>query len=197
MATGRQLLKLVSLVATLATLSSLAACSLFNRVEIESAQQSLDGTRLALVFMTCNSVTSATVEERDDVVRVFPQRLEASESGGETDCLDEVVVQLAQPLGDRAVVNDSSGNTVDVAQSPPADALDWPYDRTLATSAEYERALERMVDCLEDADPHLTARVVPGLNWNSWSFDKAPDHEGNLEVPAIEECDATTLAPLR
>ncbi|WP_084040316.1 hypothetical protein [Demequina sp. NBRC 110053] len=179
----------------LAGVLALTACA--PQTEVDAAELSLDGTRVAVTFDSCNEAEPVQVEESEDEVRVTP-----SGSGGLVelagdDCQDYVVVQLADPLGDRALVNGATGAAVEVAPAPPESTLDWPYDRDRVSVVEYEAALDDMVACLEDEDPLIDAWVTQELNWLGWDFAKEPDENGTVEAPAIAVCEEQVLTPLR
>jgi hypothetical protein len=72
---------------------------------------------LELSFDTCNADLSFTLEETANEVRIAV-RQENDEP--ENDCADALIVDLAQPLGDRAVVDESTGAAVDVTVWPEA-----------------------------------------------------------------------------
>ncbi len=91
-----------------------AACSLFpNEADITSA--SIEGeARLALGVNTCNADLSADVDETEDkIVITVTARNDSSD-----DCADQLIVDLAEPLGTRSVVDGSDGRELFVEGRP-------------------------------------------------------------------------------
>ncbi|MGH3735042.1 MAG: hypothetical protein ACRDT6_05405 [Micromonosporaceae bacterium] len=84
-------------------------------VKVVEAELSDDGT-LALAVESCNGDPEVSVlKENDQEVRV---EVVASSTpfGGSDDCLDTVTVELREPLGDRVVLDEHSGETVSVSR---------------------------------------------------------------------------------
>jgi hypothetical protein len=73
---------------------------------------SVDGSILSIEVPTCNGAPEVTMlEESEDEVRV--EVVSQRQRGGD-DCLDGVQVELDRPLGDRALIDVTSGRTVRV-----------------------------------------------------------------------------------
>jgi hypothetical protein len=185
----------LALVVAVAFALGVAGCA--PPTEVDDARLSLDGTRVAVTFASCNEAEPVEVDETASEVTVTP-----SGSGGlielaGDDCQDYVVVQLAEPLAERTLVNGATGANVDVAPAPPEAAIDWPYDHGRVAEAEYAAALNDMVACLETEDPLIDAWVTQELDWLAWDFSKDPDESGTMEAPAIATCEERVLAPLR
>lgn len=174
---------------------SLTGCT--EPAEVDSAQLSLDGTRIALTFATCNKIDAVEVDETDDTVTVTPNGAHSRFETTRLDCLDGAVAQLEEPLGDRTLINSSTNTAVPVMPALSAELTDWPYDPARVTASEYEAALDQFVTCLEAEDPQVDAWIVQGLNSKSWDFHKEPDVRGNVDVPAITVCDERILQPLQ
>ena len=188
--TGRRARAAVA-TAVLATLA--AGCSA--AVPVDEAQVSLDGRRLELLLDACNADTQVRVDESADQVALRASRDDVISSRlGSGDCQDVAYVDLASPLGDRAVVDRSEDRQLPVSMPQPA----WPYDRERITPSEYEAALQDLVRCLEQRDPQITAEVVRGLNFPTYDWTKPADEEGTVEVEAnaIEACEREHLDPL-
>jgi hypothetical protein len=74
-----------------------------------------DSSSLELSIDTCGAtVKSVDVEETAEEVRISVE----TEGGEGPECLDSTVAELDEPLGDRRVVDASTGNEVEVS---PAD----------------------------------------------------------------------------
>lgn len=178
---------------TCATLA-LGGCS--NAVEATRAEVSIDGTNVAVSFASCNEVESATAEESEKQVTITatPERQTRGSAGD--DCEDRVVVTLAEPLGDRMLVNGGTGAEISIDDSASEQDPVFPYASERVSQAEYEAALEDMVECLETEDPAIDAWVTQELNWKTWDFHKESDSEGNMSAPAIAICSERILEPL-
>jgi hypothetical protein len=73
---------------------------------------SVDGSILSIEVPTCNGDPEVTMlEETEDEVRV--EVVSQRQRGGD-DCLDGVQVELDRPLGDRALIDVTSGRIVRV-----------------------------------------------------------------------------------
>ena len=70
-----------------------------------------DSTRLELSVDTCGAEISVDVEETADEVRILAE----TEGGEKAECLDSTVVALDEPLGDRRVVDASTGDEVELS----------------------------------------------------------------------------------
>lgn len=73
---------------------------------------SVDGSLLSIEVPTCNGEPEVTMlEETDDQVRV--EVVSQRQRGGDA-CLDGVRVELDRPLGDRVLIDVTSGRTLQV-----------------------------------------------------------------------------------
>ena len=174
--------------------SLVTACA--SMVEVDSAEVSIDGLRIAVTFNSCGVVTSASAEETAESVVIWARPSTEVKGLSGQDCQDRVVVQLHEPLGDREVIDGATERSVTVSGPTPESEIAWPYDRSRFTEADYEAALEEMVRCLESEDPKIDAWVVDELNMQIWDFHKEPDDDGYLDIPAIDICEERILAPL-
>jgi len=165
--------------------------------QVQSAQLSLDGTRIALSFATCNKIDAVEVEETADTVTVTPNGAHSRFETMRLDCLDGAIAQLEEPLGDRTLFNSATNTAVPVMPSLSRDEIAWPYDMDRFTVEQYEEALDEFLTCVEAEDPEVEAWVTQDLNAKFWDFHKEPDATGNVEVPALAVCDERFLAPLR
>lgn len=92
----------------------LIGCGGTRDAEIIDATLSADELTLGLTVAACNGDNRATVIEESDVVRV---RVETSDPGGD-DCADGLMVELASPMGDRFLIDDTSGHKVYFSRVP-------------------------------------------------------------------------------
>ncbi|WP_084104341.1 hypothetical protein [Demequina sp. NBRC 110056] len=173
---------------------ALGACA--PATEVDAAELSLDGTRVAITFDSCNEAEPVEVDETTEQVTVTPSGSGGLIESAGDDCQDYVVVQLAEPLDSRTLINGATGTAVEVASAPPENTVDWPYDRAEVSEAEFAAAIEDMVACLEAEDPLVDAWVTQELNWPGWDVAKEPDANGTVEVPAIAVCEERVLVPL-
>jgi hypothetical protein len=90
-----------------------SACGADVEPEIVWVEGSAGSTTLAVAVSTCRAdgLTVEVIGEDADVVRL---RASATSEGSGDECADGRDVQLAAPLGDRTVVDERSGNEVDV-----------------------------------------------------------------------------------
>lgn len=73
-----------------------------------------ESTRLSVGIGTCNMHPSVAAEETTEEVRLTVTADEPS-GNGRDDCADSDDVRLDTPLGDRIVIDDSTGKQVEVA----------------------------------------------------------------------------------
>lgn len=165
-------------------------------VPIIEATRSLDGERVELLLDSCNDQVEVRVQEGDDRVEVAVTRPGGSRldlAGG--DCQDRRIVELDEGLGSRTLVDEARGGPVEVAR-PDEQRVQWPYDRSRVSEAQYVRSLRAMVECLETRDPQVEAWVAQGLNWKTYRWSKPADEEGNTRMPALRPCRQEHLEPL-
>jgi hypothetical protein len=90
-------------------LAATAGCG-EDRRQVAIFDVSPDGpTRLVLSVESCNASPRAHVDEHDDRVVVT---VTADDRDDMDDCADGVVVELDEPLGDRELVDGSTGDAV-------------------------------------------------------------------------------------
>ena len=97
---------LVALVAGLALM--LAGCS--TNPEINEVYLRSDGVAIEFGVNTCNADLNAVVVESDTAVEVTI----TAENDTTDDCADSIAITLDQPLGDRQLINGSTGHVLDV-----------------------------------------------------------------------------------
>ncbi len=86
------------------------------RGPVEIAEAILDGVdRLSLGVQSCNGEPAAEVDETASTVTVTVTATPAGPGGTQALCRDSVVIPLRNPLGDRTLVDGSSGDSVQVA----------------------------------------------------------------------------------
>jgi hypothetical protein len=86
----------------------LAACS--TDPEINEVYLRSDGVTVEIGVNTCNADLDAVVVESDTTVEVTI----TAENDTPDDCADSIVITLDQPLGDRPLIDGSTGNAIDV-----------------------------------------------------------------------------------
>ena len=92
------------------TVAVLVGCSTQERLEL--AELTPDGRSLSFSLSVCNADQDVDVREDEDVVAVSIR----SSRGDGNDCADGVVVELDAPLGDRTVIDASTGDEVTVVR---------------------------------------------------------------------------------
>lgn len=103
----------VAVIAALLALG-LTACSTTREAELFAARLSSDGRSINLGVAACNPRDAdVTVDEGSDEVHVLVTVTDPSEN---EDCGTEVMIDLDDPLGDRALIDASTQRRVDVAR---------------------------------------------------------------------------------
>ncbi|MCP4307441.1 MAG: hypothetical protein GY788_21730 [bacterium] len=182
---SRRVVMLVAL-ATLAVV--VAACS--SDVEILSASASGDGTRLELSLSSCNRTYDVSVEEVDGVsVHVVDAKTESPVRLGGDDCGDVWTFTLAQPLGDRPLIDTATGEEVTVTYDP--------WNQYLYSEEEYRTALTATVACVAEGDPDASAFVAESEE-GPYLVVNLPDlGDGESGSNVAHDCEAEHLSPLR
>ncbi|MCL1602026.1 MAG: hypothetical protein M3112_10925, partial [Actinomycetia bacterium] len=126
-----------------------SSCS--SQTGILDAEASGDGKTLTLSMKACHGNYEVGVDEGRDRVTVnaTDQRFPIRFSGD--DCSDQLTVELAEPLGERHLVDGSNGAFVHVTYEP--------WNQTRYSEAEYRAALESAAECILEEDPGSGARV--------------------------------------
>ncbi len=86
----------------------LAGCS--TNPEITEVYLRSDGVAIEFGVNTCNADLDAVVVESDTAVEVTI----TAENDTTDDCADSIAITLDQPLGDRQLINGSTGDVLDV-----------------------------------------------------------------------------------
>ena len=94
------------LVAALALV--LTGCS--TNPEITEVYLRSDGVTIEVGVNTCNADLNAVVVESDTTVKMTI----TAENDTTDDCADSIAITLDQPMGDRQLINGSTGDVVDV-----------------------------------------------------------------------------------
>ena len=166
-----------------------AACS--TDVAIQSATASGDGMNLGLSLNSCNRTYKVTVEEADGVmVHVVDSRRQSPIRLGGEDCADQVTVALAEPLGDRSLIDASTSKEVAVTYEP--------WNRQRYSEAEFRAALEATADCITEADPAITAYVAASGEGPYLAVEMPDLGDGERDtINAEYRCTIDHLDPLR
>ncbi|MDJ0663357.1 MAG: hypothetical protein QNJ75_02275 [Acidimicrobiia bacterium] len=97
-----------ALLPALALTVLLSACS--SPVTILGVGVSVDGTVLKLSLSACNANVTVDYSVDDEAVMILVQeRGSFIGSGGDDDCADEYTIVLDEPLGDRVVIDEQTG----------------------------------------------------------------------------------------
>ena len=99
----------------LGTLLSVTACGA-DEARISAVYGEPRSDRLELGIETCNAVLSADVQEATSEIRILVTRQD-DPGRDDDDCADHIFVSLAEPFGNRVVVDESTGDRLDV--QPP------------------------------------------------------------------------------
>ncbi len=174
------------LVATMAVLAT--ACS--TAVSVQYAIASGDGMELDLSLNSCNRTYRVTVEEADGVtVSVFDSKRRSPLTLGGDDCADRWLVTLAEPLGQRAVFDGSSGAEIEVIYEP--------WNQQLYTEDEYRGALEATAECIVAADETTSVRILDGEEGPYLDVSIRELDDGESGADRTYECGIEHLDPFR
>lgn len=172
----------------LVLLLALGACS--RAVSIDDAVASGDGLDVTFSILACLGDHEIEHIEGPEtvVVRVIDRSLRSPFGGG--DCLDGGSIRLEQPLGERPLVDDRTGDVVEVRYEP------WNQYRF--TEAEYRAGVEAAVACVLEADPTVDARVVERTEgpYPEVNIPDLPDG-GSFDGRFIGDCIDEHIEPLR
>jgi len=94
-----------------------ASCGLLRQdgrqeVSVVEAQLQPDGVTLSLWAGSCHGSPTLTIEEQDEEVRVAITADRPPQGETTADCADEVTATLESKLGNRVVIDQSSGDEV-------------------------------------------------------------------------------------
>ncbi len=93
----------------------LGGCSGRDTVEIVDGTADRSSHQLMLGVASCNAELEVKVEEGDDDVRITITR--PAPGKAENHCQDLATVELDEPLGDRAVIDGGTGQTVEMRKN--------------------------------------------------------------------------------
>jgi|GEM_PF-1014756 len=109
----RQRARLRAYATVLGAVSVMASCGGAGEAAIRAAYIGADGITLEVGVDTCNADLTTDVVETGAQVEVTVM----VENNTTADCADSIRITLDAPLGDRTLVDGSSGETVDVLPS--------------------------------------------------------------------------------
>jgi hypothetical protein len=166
-----------------------SSCS--SQTGVHDAGASGDGRTLTLSMKACHGDYEFAVEERIDTVTVnaTDQRFPIRFSGD--DCSDQLTVELAEPLGERHLVDGSNGAFVHVTYEP--------WNQTRYSEDEYRAALESAAECILEEDPGSEARVVErdDVPYLEYELPDLPDGATETTPHASVACVREYVEPLR
>ncbi len=179
--------------AVAATLLVVLAAGCSSQPDINAAEASGDGLTLHLEMASCNGDYTISVEENTDEVRVeITDHRRRSPLYGE-DCASRAgPVVLAEPLGDRRLVDAVHGVEVPV----------WylPWNQTAYTDVDYLAAVKDAAACVEMLDPQVTVAVSTDKDGNPYLAVSMPDlgdGESSTGPDADVTCIERHIEPLR
>lgn len=149
-----------------------------------------DGQTLSLSMNNCHGDYDVAVVETGDQVRITVTDMRSPIRLSGDDCSDAVTVELAEPLGDRRLV-DGGGTVIAVTYEP--------WNQTKFSEAEYLAALEAARDCIIESEPDTVVTIGTHPNGYPELDIEAPDlgnGEQQIGVPASVTCIETHVAPL-
>lgn len=166
-----------------------SSCSI--QTGILDAEASGDGQTLTLSMKACHGSYEVGVDEGAESVTVnaTDQRSPIRFSGD--DCSDQLTVGLAEPLGERHLVDGSNGAFVHVTYVP--------WNQTRYSEAEHQAALESAAECILEEDPGSGARVVvrDDVPYLEYELPDLPDGATETAPHASVACVREHVEPLR
>ena len=166
-----------------------SSCS--SQTGILDAGASGDGKTLTLSMKACHGDYEVEVDEGSEGVTVSAtdQRSPIRFSGD--DCSDQLTVELAEPLGERHLVDGSNGAFVHVTYEP--------WNQTRYSGAEYRTALASAAECILEEDPGSGAKVVErdGVPYLEYELPDLPDGATETTPHASVACVREYVEPLR
>ena len=160
------------------------------QVEIQSATASGDGLQLDISLNSCNRTYDVTVVEADGVtVSVSDARRRSPIQLGGENCADRWTVLLAEPLGDRLLIDGATGNEVEVRYEP------WNQQRF--SEAEYRSALQATAECIVEVDPRASAHLAESSEGPYLVVVLPELDDGESGINSEYRCTIDHLDPLR
>lgn len=164
-----------------------SACS--NQVAIQEVVTNGDATTLNLGLASCGGTYQVDVAETSDSVTVKVRDQRSPVSFGGDDCQDNWTIDLSEPLGERQLIDASQGEPVSVRYEP--------WNQVRYSEEEFRTALEKVVECILEADPDLAASVVNGANGPELRVEPYDVPDGESRTDPTYDCSQTHLEPLR
>ena len=174
----------------LGAIMTVSACSA--HPDIYRAEASGDGTILHFEMGACNGDFETVVDEAVDEVTVsITDRRQRNPFFGD-DCAGTAgPIHLAQPLGDRLLINGSDRSEIPVWYTP--------WNQAKYTEAEYLAAVEAAGRCVQVASPDAVITITthpdgyPDLSVEWPDLDDGEQSDGN----SFSDCNDQYVEPLR
>lgn len=136
-----------------AAVVSLSACSGAS-VDIREAVSNKEGTVIDLSLARCGREYAIELTETDEAVTVGAIDQDGYIGIVADSCQDSVTIDLAEPLGDRPLIDGANGQPVEVWY--------FPWNGQRFSEDEYRAAMEAALSCYLAANPGSTGSVVDG-----------------------------------
>lgn len=165
----------------------LAGCS--SPVTIQGVTASGDGTVLTLSLSSCNADLTVNYSEDEDALMILVQQRGSLLALGGDDCSDLDTIVLDEPLGDRLVIDEQTGQQLVPVYEP--------WNQQKFSEAQYREALEMTAACIRSEDPEAKVEVRDGGEGPSLDVEFRDLADGERSTIDVGPCYAEFLDPLR
>jgi hypothetical protein len=165
----------------------LAGCS--SPVTIQGVTASGDGTVLTLSLSSCNADLAVNFSEDEDALMILVQERGSLIALGGDDCSDLDTIVLGEPLGDRIVIDEQTGQQLVPVYEP--------WNQQEYSEAQYRAALEETAACIRSEDPEARVEIRDGDEGPELDVEFGDLADGERSTVDVGPCYARFLDPLR
>jgi len=165
----------------------LGGCS--SPVTIQGVTASGDGTVLTLSLSSCNADLAVDYSEDEDALMILVQQRGSLLALGGDDCNDLGTIVLDEPLGDRIVIDEQTGQQI----AP----IYEPWNQQEYSEAQYRAALEETAACIRNEDPEARVEISDGAEGPRLDVEFGDLADGASSTVDVGPCYVEFLDPLR
>jgi len=176
-------------IAAIGVLSALLLAGCSSPVTIQGVTASGDGTVLTLSLSSCNADLAVNYSEDEDALMILVQERGSLVALGGDDCNDLDTIVLGEPLGDRIVIDEQTGQQLVPVYEP------WNQQRF--SEAQYRAALEETAACIRGEDPEARVEIRDGDQGPELDVEFRDLADGESSTVNVLPCYAEFLDPLR
>ena len=170
-------------------LSTLLLTGCSSPVTVQGVTASGDGKVLTLSLSSCNADLTLDYSENEDSLMILVQQRGSLFAQGGDDCNDLDTIVLDEPLGDRPVIDEQTGQQLVPVYEP--------WNQQKYSLAEYRAALEATAECIRSRDSTASAEVTDGDQWPSLEVEERDLGDGERSSVDLRPCYTEFLDPLR